>query len=122
MMMMAPTAASAALLTTVVLVCAPWGALGLFACRDRTRCTDISNCTSDDAQYRAGYLCHGFPYFNGWGTRKANPSSVSVSDVAKGITGHRDYFLRNPTAAPLAQKAARSATCHSGWQSHWHWQ
>jgi hypothetical protein len=51
---------------------------GLLSCRDLTRCTDVANCTRHDAMLRAGYLCHDFPYFNGWGTSKPSPASVSL--------------------------------------------
>ncbi len=50
----------------------------LLSCRDLTRCTDVANCTRHDAMLRAGYLCHDFPYFNGWGTSKPSPASVSL--------------------------------------------
>jgi hypothetical protein len=49
----------------------------LLSCRDLTRCTDVANCTRHDAMLRAGYLCHDFPYFNGWGTSRSSPTSVS---------------------------------------------
>lgn len=68
------------MLNNIVLLVAiiPWQATAaLLSCRDKALCNDITNCTRHDAMLRAGYLCHGFPYFNGWGTSKPSPKSLS---------------------------------------------
>jgi len=36
-----------------------------YACSSKSDCTSI-DCTDNQAAYRAGYLCHNFPWFNGY--------------------------------------------------------
>lgn len=38
---------------------------GSFACRDRTACLDYDSCDEEQAAYRTGQLCRGFPWYNG---------------------------------------------------------
>ncbi|KAJ9440017.1 hypothetical protein DIPPA_33033 [Diplonema papillatum] len=35
------------------------------SCRDKTKCLTRSSCSLNDALYRSGHLCHGFPWYNG---------------------------------------------------------
>jgi hypothetical protein len=36
---------------------------GLWSCSDCDKCTDVG-CTYEEAQWRAGYYCNGWPFFN----------------------------------------------------------
>lgn len=38
---------------------------GPFKCRDKSLCNTIEECDEEEAAYRAGNLCHNFPWYNG---------------------------------------------------------
>jgi hypothetical protein len=38
---------------------------GPFKCNDMTACRDYDTCDDEEAAYRAGNLCHSFPWYNG---------------------------------------------------------
>ena len=51
--------------------------LFLRSCSDCDKCTDLDLCTYEDALYRAGYYCNGWPLFN----RVAPPETQFYSPV-----------------------------------------
>lgn len=75
---------------------------GLWACSDCNECQTLDSCTDEEAQYRAGFLCHEWPFFNGIGFTYLPVEDKHISCARQNHTTCLEWEERKESSAELA--------------------